>query len=104
MSGRDLQPPEPCGGLSDLQRRCLDKRIDECTCALADAVCALREAQACAPREAHLDALSGLLRAAHGLTALAHQMCRTRTGRGCAHPRTGVILPSGLGDIARRRR
>lgn len=73
-------------GLSDLQRRCLDKRIDECAGALAEAVCALREAEASEPRDVNLHALCGLLRAAHGLTALAHVMCGEHATRRDDHP------------------
>jgi hypothetical protein len=72
MNAPHSQGIAPENGLSDLQRRCLDKRFDECTCALAEAVCALREAQVRAPRDASLHALCGLLRAADSLTACAH--------------------------------
>lgn len=65
---------EPETGLSDYHRRCLDKRIDECNDALAQAVRALCEAEHREPGDVSLHALCGLLQAAHRLTDLAHHM------------------------------
>jgi hypothetical protein len=69
-----IHRPEPELGLSDYHRRCLDKRIGECDEALAQAVCALYEAESWVPSDLSLHALSGLLQAAHSLTEVAHHI------------------------------
>lgn len=66
-------------GLSDYHRRCLDRRIGECDEALAQAVCALCEAESWAPSDLSLHALCGLIQAAQGLTVLAHHISSAST-------------------------
>ena len=74
MNATTRQCSEPETGLSHYHRRCLDKRIDECNEAPAEAVRALSEAEAWEPRDLSLHALCGLVEAAHGLTNLAHHL------------------------------
>ena len=66
-------------GLSAYHRRCLDKRIGDCNDALTQAVCALCEAKSWEPCDVRLQAVCGLLQAAHSLTDLAHDLCRNGT-------------------------
>lgn len=69
-------PEVHAGGLSAYHRRCLGKRVGECSETLALAVCALCEAKQWEPRDVDLQAVCGLLQAAHGLSDLAHALCR----------------------------
>lgn len=69
-------PEAPVRGLSAYHRRCLGKRVGECSDTLAQAVCALCEAKRWEPRDVDLQAVCGLLQAAHGLSDLAHALCR----------------------------
>ncbi len=65
--------------LTDYHRRCLGKRLGDCHEDLAQAVCALNEAQAWEPGDSSLTAMSGLIRKAYELTSLAQRIGTTAT-------------------------
>lgn len=89
MNASTLQGSEPETAWSDYHRRCLDKRIDECSDALAQAVRALSEAEHREPSDISLHAFCGLLQAAQSLTETAHEMSVELTGILRARPEPG---------------
>jgi hypothetical protein len=65
--------------LTAYHRRCLGKRLGDCHEELAQAVCALGEAQRWAPWDPNLEAARTLLTVARSVTDLARGLCRERT-------------------------
>jgi hypothetical protein len=61
--------------LTAYHRRCLGKRLADCHQDLAQAVCALGEAQRWAPWDPRLEAACALLNVAHSFTDLARGLC-----------------------------
>ena len=102
MNGPTRQGSEPETGLSHYHRRCLDKQIDECNDALAQAVRALCKAEAWEPSGVSLHALCGLLQAARSLSETAHEMSVQLTGILRARPEPGWLGRRARSGVAAR--
>jgi hypothetical protein len=76
--------------LTAYHRRCLGKRVSECHGDLAQAVCALGEAQRWAPWDPRLEAACVLLTVAHSFTDLAWRLCGEASV--AIHPKPGPGL------------
>jgi hypothetical protein len=64
--------------LTAYHRRCLGKRLGDCHEELAQAICALGEAQRWAPWDSSLEAARMLVTVAREITALARSQCGER--------------------------
>jgi hypothetical protein len=75
-------PPDPPIRLSAFHRRCLDRRVGECSAALAQAVSAFDQAREWAPEDVRLPVAFELLRAARVLTVMARSLSSSEINAG----------------------